>query len=197
MEDDYKKDLQQPRKKTTIKEFFTDDRYRRNTIIMIFLWSACSFNFYLMNFQLKYLNASVYYNAYASSISDMVGFSCSAFLYKKVRLRYAFCICYSVSVLGGLLYLFFGYNLTFEPYFIFLGKLGIAACFNGVYIANNSLYPTTMVSTAFGMFQVLSRMATIVAPELAEIENYLPMTVYVIVGICACLASLLIKTEKM
>ena len=49
-------------------------------------------------------------------------------------------------------------------------KFGIAACFNLVYVANQHLFPLIAVATSFGVCNVVSRIVTIFAPDVAEMK---------------------------
>lgn len=44
-----------------------------NLLMLMLCWMACSFGFYMLAYTLKYLEGSIFFNAYASSIAEIVG----------------------------------------------------------------------------------------------------------------------------
>ena len=56
-------------------------------LIMAFLWTATSFNFYMINFQLKYINGDIFNNAFASALSEVPAYLIQGLTYQKLGLK--------------------------------------------------------------------------------------------------------------
>jgi hypothetical protein len=102
-------------------------------------------------------------------------------------------ISYSIALIGGLSYLFYGNkDGSLVPVMILGAKFGISSTFNLAYLANVYLYPPTLSSTAFGICNIFARVATIVAPLLTEIKDPVPMAVFTALTGVALISSLFI-----
>ena len=152
------------------KELFTIAYFRRNTLILIVCWSSVSFNYYLVNFLLQFIEGSIYNNSIASSMSDVISILFSGMLLSKLGLKLSFVIYFLLATAGGVLYLIFGADHPEDVAIIILiAKFGVSAAFNLVYIANAVLYPPSLAATAMGICNIFARIATVLAPEIAEI----------------------------
>lgn len=112
----------------------------------------------------------------------------SGALYKILGIKTVFCVCFCISVIGSTLLIIFNNNTSVIPVFILLARFGVSATFNVCYLANGLIFPTIFAGTAFGICNMFAKLATIVSPELAEIEAPVPMIVFDI--ICALAAGL-------
>jgi len=62
-------------KKVSIKKVILGDRILlRNLILMMILFSASSFSYYLISYQLKYLKGDIFVNVIVSALSEMAGY---------------------------------------------------------------------------------------------------------------------------
>lgn len=82
------------------------------------------------------------------------------------------------------------------PVFILLAKFGISATFNICYLANALIFPTIFAGTAFGVCNIFAKLATIIAPMLAEVDPPVPMIVFTILSLIAGVLSIFIINEK-
>jgi len=146
---------------------------------MIYMWSAVSFSYYMIIFQLKYIPGNVFINNMTSSLSEMVANILAGFLYKYLRVRVSLIVCFSSALVGGALILFLGVeDVDWIPVFITFAKGGIAAAFTIIYIASAELFPTLFTATALGICNFFARFLTILAPGIAELDEPVPMAVF-------------------
>lgn len=75
-------------------------------------------------------------------------------------------------VLGGASY------ASWMPVFCVVSRVGIAALFTQLYVVNSELFPTLFAPTAMGMCNLVARIATILAPQIAEMPGNMPMVLY-------------------
>lgn len=168
-----------------------------NLVLMALIWGISSFNYYLINFQLKYINGSIYLNTIISQISELVACLVSGFLYYKIGIKGTLCSMFAISTVGSILYSALDPvdNLSISLMTL-SSKFGVSATFNVAYLANSQLFPTIFGSTCFGICNIFARVATIVAPELAEIHKPVPMIVFAVLSGVGALASLVLITTK-
>ena len=86
----------------------SDPMVAKNLAIMIYVWSSISFTYYLASFQLKYLPGDIYDNSFASSFAQGLGIVLSSIFTKYFSKKIALVLSYTISLLGGLMILFFG-----------------------------------------------------------------------------------------
>lgn len=157
----------------------------QNMIVMAYMWAATSFTYYMISFQLKYLPGNVYNNSLASGLSEMVAIAIAGFMYSKLGLKVSFTILYLMSFAGGMCVLFIGSSDSgasgiWMPIFVVLAKFGISGAFVLLYVSTTDVFPTLFCATALGFCNFFARILTILAPEIAERDPPLPMTLFVI-----------------
>lgn len=158
---------------------------------MVILWVVTSFDYYLIGFQMKYIKGNIYNNVMISSASEIFAYIGSGFLLTATGIRFSFFSSFSVSLLGGITYLIFGNtNEKAIPAMILGAKFGVASTFNLIYLANAFLFPPILNSTSFGICNMFARLATILAPQVAELEGNTAMIVFCILAGTAALSSL-------
>ena len=81
--------------------------YRLNLAKMACMWSAASFNSYLMLFLNKYLEGSIFLNFGLEGFAGLFGACFASYLYGWLRLRRSFMVSYGITVtFGGLIFAF-------------------------------------------------------------------------------------------
>lgn len=164
---------------------------------MCYMWSSVSFCYYMIIFLLKYIPGNVYINSMSSALSEMVANIIAGFLYKYLRVKLSFIVCFSVALVGGALILFLGVDdVNWIPVFILFAKGGIAANFVIVYIATAEMFPTLFTATAMGICNFFARFLTIMAPYVAELDPPIPMAVFCSLCIGALVLAMFIVDKK-
>ena len=121
----------------SIKDIIKVRRHLVNLIIMVVVWIASSFDYYLLNFQMKNIKGNIFLNTFASAISELPAIIISGFMYKKLGIKITLFSWFTLSFLGGLCLLILGNsNEDLIPIFILLSKAGVTATFNMCYLAN-------------------------------------------------------------
>lgn len=81
-----------------------------------------------------------------------------------------------------------------SSYVHFFSKFGVAAAFSMTYIANIQLVPTLFCASILGSCNVLGRMVTMLAPEVAAAEGNMPLILFFICTVfAACTALFLLE----
>ena len=92
----------------SIKDIVRVRRHLINLIIMIAVWIASSFDYYLLNFQMKSIQGNIFLNTFSSGISELPAVIISGFMYKKLGIKITLVSWFSVSLLGGICLLILG-----------------------------------------------------------------------------------------
>jgi hypothetical protein len=60
-----------------------------------------------------------------------------------------------------------------------LTNFGVTSAFDIAYLVNNSLFPTIFLATAYGCCNIVGRFITILSPEIARLDNPIPMLIMI------------------
>ena len=82
-----------------------------NLLLMIYIWVASSFNFYLINYITKNLPGDFFMNSLISSITDVIVAALSGIAYAKMGLHLVFSTFFAISAVGGVLIVVIGESL--------------------------------------------------------------------------------------
>jgi OCT family organic cation transporter-like MFS transporter 3 len=165
-----------------------------NLILMVILWSVSSLDYYLITFFMKYVPGNLYVNTTVSTISELIAYIFSGFVYNAFGGKKAFIISFALSATGGFLIAFVPASGYLIASFVLLAKFGISFAFNLVYLITPTLFPVELTTTAFGICNVFARFSTILSPILAELTLPTPMLCYGFTSIAAMVASMFIVT---
>jgi hypothetical protein len=67
---------------------------------MSMVWLSASFCYYLISYQLKFLQGDLYTNGISSSSSEIVAYCLSGLLYKKLGLKLTLALSYLIGFAG-------------------------------------------------------------------------------------------------
>jgi hypothetical protein len=76
--------------------------YAWNLICMLIIWGSCSFCYYLISFQLKYIKGNIFTNTIISGSIEIVAYITSAFFLKKFGLKTTFVASFAMAFFGML-----------------------------------------------------------------------------------------------
>jgi hypothetical protein len=180
----------------SIKNLIKDRTMLVNLVVVLFLWVASAFDYYLINFQLKYIDGDIYVNTVVSSVSEVTAYIVSGAVYDKIGPKISFVTSFVIGIIGSLFYITLSSSYkSMVPFMVLGSKFGISGSFNVVYLVNG-LFPAVYSSTTFGLCNFFARLASMIAPILAEQPKPLPMTVFCIVAAAAAGVSLLLRTDN-
>ena len=69
-------------------------------------------------------------------------------------------------------------------------RVGNSVAFASIYASNNRLYPPYLLSTTFGIANFVSHVLTVPAPLISELEDPIPMLVFLATTLSGGVASL-------
>ncbi len=131
---------------------------------MSFLWGVSAFNYFLINFQLKYIEGDIYVNTIVNAVSEIAAYIISGALYSILGPKTSFVLSFLIASIGSIFYIIFGTTATSMVPIMVLGtKFGISAAFNLVWMVN-SVFPPLYASTTIGFFNAFARISSMFAP---------------------------------
>lgn len=95
-------------------------------VILIVCWCVCSFGFYMLAYVLKYLEGSIFKNAYTSSAGEIIGKLSTIPLLRYISLRRVALIAFGMGALGSLLLIIAGDNESLVPWILVIARLGFS-----------------------------------------------------------------------
>ena len=163
----------------------------------MFLWPIASFSYYMINYEMQFLDGNLYSTTMVSSVSDTFSGFLSIIIVVKFGAKLSMIISYLLAILGSVLYLIFSSSHpSIVPLTIMIAKMGVACTFNIVYVFTAFLFPTQLNATAYGLSNITARTATILAPLAAEISNPYPVIIVIVLSCVGFFAVLLIKEVR-
>jgi len=165
---------------------------------MVYMFVCASFDYYLINFYLKYMPGNIYTNSIMSSLAEAVSSALAGPLVNLVgpsrAMRFSFIMAGMFAVL-----LFVAERAEWNssvPVIVLGAKFGICLAFGALYISNLVYFPDRFMGFVFGVCNVTARLLTILSPMVAEAEPPTPVLSYVFSCFLAGTAScFLVKTE--
>jgi len=85
---------------------------------------------------------------------------------------------------------------TLTPLFLFGSKLGVSAAYNVVYIVNVLVFPADFKTTSFGICNFFARIAGVIAPMAANLDQPTPLYLFVAACFSYSVLSLLLVEKK-
>ena len=158
---------------------------------MTLIWIESIYCYYIISFQIKFIRGDVYTNATVSSISELISYIITGFILNKLGIKKTVCLL-GLSSLIGMLYIIL--VNTNDQYwlatFILAARFGVAGQASVAYIATFQLFAVDIVSTSFGICNILARICCIFAPYVAEMKpDLISQLTFVVVVIIAMIAS--------
>uniref|UniRef100_A0A7S3IW85 Uncharacterized protein n=1 Tax=Strombidium inclinatum TaxID=197538 RepID=A0A7S3IW85_9SPIT len=156
----------------------------------------CTFSYYLINFEVKYMTGSMVRNTLVSQTAEFLSTLGGGLIYYKLGARYGLSSQFVLTIIGSVFLIKYGDNEKALPIIIVLTKFGATAALTMVYIANVKLIPTKFSTTVFGFWNVLARSVNSLSPLLSEMQEPTPMIVNICISAVAAVMSMLL-VEKM
>jgi len=99
---------------------------RWNLLVLLVCWTSCSFGFYMLAYVLKYLNGSIFLNAYSSSVGEIVGKLSTIPLLRCTGMRRVFLIAFGLATIGTLLLASFSQSELWIPMMLMVARFGFS-----------------------------------------------------------------------
>ena len=124
-----------------------------NLVLMGFIWSSVSLNFWSSVYLVNTFESNVYTTALSISAADVIAYITGAVLVAKFGVKKTIFCSLLLAVLGGFLILTYGLDhqdsATF-PILFFVSRFGISCAFVVLYLGNAKIFPEEIVASAMG-----------------------------------------------
>ncbi|XP_072725925.1 solute carrier family 22 member 15-like isoform X4 [Ciconia boyciana] len=169
---------------------------RWRTIILMYIWYACSFVYYGLTLNAGELRGNLYLNVALSGLVEVPAFPlCMFFIEKSWSGRRKTMTCFLIFAgLACIFTMFLPTNagLLLSPTVLALcGKMMVSAAFNIVYIYTSELYPTVLRNAGLGVCSMSCRFGGILAPFVPSMRSLSPSVPFVVFGISGLSAGFL------
>ena len=182
-----------------MRVLFKNKIYLINFIVMTVLWTVSSFNYFLISFQMKYIEGNIFLNTATSTLSEVIAYLLSGLVLKKFDVKKSFVSACMLSVGGSLLIIFIkpeDVSQIAYAFFVLTTKFGISGTFNMVYIATANYFPPAILGSIFGYTNLIAKGFTFFAPEIAEAPVPWPMVTFGSACLLAAISTLFLTEHK-
>ena len=168
--------------KDSFREFLKTRRNLTNWLIFVYLFCAASFNYYLLNFYLKYMPGDLYTNSIVSSLSEAVAHILAGWIVTKVGPVNGLSFALFLATLSAFsLWVCTAKDwLEPVPFTVLAAKFGTGGAFAMLYMSTLQFFPPRFLGRVFGTCNVTARFVTIMAPMIAEAPDPLPELIMII-----------------
>ncbi|XP_077985401.1 solute carrier family 22 member 15-like [Glandiceps talaboti] len=169
-------------KKYGFLDLFRNRELRKRMLILIYTWFTCSMVYYGLTMNSSNLGGNRYLNFMLSGVVEFPAyFMCIVCLDRAGRKKTTF---WSMIV-GGIACLALllvppemTHVETIKTSMAMLGKMGIAAAFNVMYIYSAELLPTVVRNTGMGICAMAARVGGIIAPAVIPLGEMLAFLIF-------------------
>mmetsp|Transcript_1426 Transcript_1426/g.1944 ORF Transcript_1426/g.1944 Transcript_1426/m.1944 type:complete len:190 (-) Transcript_1426:22-591(-) len=162
---------------------------------MVVIWAVCAFNFYLITF-LANTFEQVYVIAFCLSLADLLAYTLSGCLVKRIGTRFSLFYSMLLASIGGVLIL--AYGLQHEdsrlfPVLFFISKFGTTTAFGTAYVGNTEVFPVEIAASAMGICMVLARVFSSVQFLFMQMAQPAPMIIFTGGSVIAAIFSFMLR----
>ncbi|XP_033119382.1 solute carrier family 22 member 15-like [Anneissia japonica] len=192
-----KKEHQDKAKSVSYLDFFRTPNIRQRMLVQIFTWFGCSMVYLGLTMGAGDIGSNAYVSVALSGLAELPAYVACILLLDVIGRRIMLSGC---TILGGLacmLLLFIPDNAgsnaeMLQTALALIGKIGVSASFNVVYIYSSELAPTSARSSALALCTMSARIGGALAPSVAPYGKYVMFQVFGLLSLTAGISSLLL-----
>jgi hypothetical protein len=163
---------------------------------MIFIWIASSFSISLLGYNAKNISGNFFLNFMTASVFDIPIAMIGGYLYHKFGLKPIFFTFFLVSFIGHITIVISSEtNPGLVPIMLTFAKGGVKVTYDLCFLGNSFLFPSIFAGTTFGFCNAGAKLASIMAPLLAEVDAPIPFSVNSALVLFAAIISLFLKAS--
>lgn len=167
----------------------------RNLLLITMVWVTSTFNYYMINVQVKHFPGSFDVNTLIMFGSDIPFCILAGYLISTLRVKVVFIMFYGLQIFAGIAILAFidkeNPGMAF-PLLIVCARGGIISIFVTVWVAHPKMFPTLFAVTSMGYSNIASRGLVTLAPMVAELAFPTPIILFTILNIISGICSFFI-----
>ncbi|CDW77336.1 organic cation [Stylonychia lemnae] len=182
-----------------IKQILSDRDALVNLMLMVVCWASTTFTYFLVIFYVKYLPGDIYYNQIVSSFS-VFAYLVAPFMARKYDNKMIMLIGYIISFIFLVIMIIFQFveiDAVAYSFIFLLFKCGVTLTFLSLFIIHTDLFHIQFLATSYGICNIVSRIITLGAPIVAELDSKLaPMLFMIILNLAAIAATAFLRLKK-
>ncbi|XP_071958365.1 solute carrier family 22 member 15-like [Antedon mediterranea] len=181
-------------------EFFRTPNIRRRMVIQIFTWFACSVVYMGLTMGAGDIGSNAYISLALSGLVELPAYVACVLLLDVIGRRAMLSGCNILGGLACLLLIFIPDNAgssaeMMQTMLALIGKMGVSAGFNVIYIYSSELAPTSARSSALALCTMSARIGGAIAPMVAPYGKLMMFRVFGLLALSSGIsASLLPET---
>ena len=164
---------------------------------MAFIFFVNSAVYYGLSLNVGSLGGSIYLNNILSALVEMVSYAFAQVSVEKVGRKHTLMFLLTVAGFGCLVS---GFSTGGAQIAVALvGRFGIAASFNMIFLYTTELFPTVVRSAALGTCSLVARLGGIIAPQIILLQTVSPSLPFIVFGgasAAACFATTFLAETK-
>ena len=164
---------------------------------MAFVFFVNSAVYYGLSLNVGSLGGSIYLNNILSALVEMVSYAFAQVSVEKVGRKHTLMFLLTVAGFGCLVS---GFSTGGARIAVALvGRFGIAASFNMIFLYTTELFPTVVRSAALGTCSLVARLGGIIAPQIILLQTVSPSLPFIVFGwasAAACFATTFLAETK-
>lgn len=155
------------------------------------MWMAQSFSYYLAFFMVRKIEGDFFVNTFVYSGTELFSHLFVGLIINKLSVNAAYLIAFLTACGSSVMYVIFrGDHPEWVPFFIGLMIFGIIFSTNTNWNSNQFLFPVIYASSTNGLCNIFARGINIISPQIAELDQPIPM---IVIG-STCLVAALLST---
>ena len=164
---------------------------RKNLLILLLVWSYTAFSWYLIPFYIGTIPSNMFLLMLFVAIAEILGSLLCLCIVKKFNKKRALQVCCAVSCVSSIgvmtfKYFYTGTNILPVALLYLLLEVGIVVAFDLVYLIVVDLFPTILLSTAYGSGSLLGKLVVVAAPLISRLDEPWPLCILAVyAGIAA------------
>ena len=161
-------------KKYTILDLFRDKIIRTRTLMMLIVWPVISTLYYCFNFNTSRMEGNIYLNCLTQSGIEIIMYIISGEIAARYGRRSMLIASFSVSGIScfaALISVVLNLDIPTDV-FGWIGKIGICAAFNQIFIQTPELFPTNLRGIGMGFPNSFARIFSGFAPYFQDLKEY-------------------------
>jgi hypothetical protein len=108
-------------------------------------------------------------------------------------MKHCLIVQFGIASLGAVLIYFFNQQESLLPVFIVVGRVGLEGAINIYFLSITELFPTLFKTTAFGIQQITLRILCLYLPIVAEMQQPIPILVFLCLQVVGTVTSFGLK----
>ena len=177
-----------------IRDLLADHNHRRNLGIFVVQWITGVYAYYNIYFQLKYFKGDIFTNVIIAGVSEMTSNVIAGLIFQRIGLRNTYLVSLTLGFICSTIFFTFGHAFESLIPFLLLGAFfGYTSVLLINWIATPHLFPVLYASSCQGFCNAIARCAAILAPQLAELDQPIPMIIVSVLTLISAALVLFLK----